>query len=160
MKRALLATLFCVAASAARAADDPAAIARSVGEKFEAACDAGNVDAVLALYQKDARVVYPGEGQSATTAAELRRMVSDTCKPGGAKFKLLGYRAVWIDAVHTVVGALGDWEATGEGPDGNPLSMKLRATEVLVKTKDGWKYAVDHASFGVPPPPPPSQPEK
>jgi ketosteroid isomerase-like protein len=148
--RALLAALFCVAAATAAAEESPVSIARSVGEKFEAACGAGDVDAVMALYQKGARVVYPGEGQSATEPLELRRMVGDTCKPGGPKFKVVGYRAIWIDAAHTVVGALGDWEASGAGPDGVPMVTKLRATEVLVKTKDGWKYVVDHASFGVP----------
>jgi ketosteroid isomerase-like protein len=154
VRRAFLAALFCVAtaAGATAAADDPTAIARSVGERFEAACDAGKIDAVMALYQKDARVVYPGEGQSATEPTQLRRIVGDTCKPGGPKLKLVGYRAVWIDAAHTVIGALGDWEASGAGPEGQPMTTKLRATEVIVKTKEGWKYAVDHASFGVPAP--------
>ncbi|MFI5315917.1 MAG: YybH family protein [Myxococcota bacterium] len=154
MKRALLATLFCVAATAAWAGDDPTAIARSVGEKFGAACGAGNVDAVLALYRKDARVVYPGEGESATDPAALRRMVADTCKPGGAKLELVGYKAVWIDKAHTAIASLGDWRLNATGPDGKPVATPVRATEVLVKTKGGWMYAVDHASIGVAPPPP------
>jgi len=157
VKRALLATLLCVVARPAfGAGDDPAAIARSVGERFDAACSAGNVDAVLALYRDDARVVYPGAGQTAVNRGELRAIVAQTCVKGGPKITLLGYRAVWVDAAHTVVAALGDWSMSGTGSDGTPTTVPLRAVEVLVKTKAGWQYAADHASIGVPPPPPPS----
>ncbi|HKC51451.1 MAG TPA: DUF4440 domain-containing protein [Myxococcota bacterium] len=155
MKRALFAALFCLAASSALAAgEDPAAIARKVGEKFDAACAAGDVNAVLALYQDDARVVYPGAGQTAANKGELRHVVAATCVKGGAKFTLVGYRAIWIDAAHTVIGALGDWTIAGTGPDGKPMTTPLRATEVLLKTPAGWKYIVDHASIGVPAPAP------
>ena len=151
MRRAALAILICVAAGAASAADDPNKVAEEIGAKFTAACDAGNVDAVLALYQKDARVVYPGENQSAGDPKELRRVVAETCVKGGPKFELASHHAIWLDKAHTVVASLNEWKVTG--PEGKP-GPALRATEVMVKTKDGWKYAVDHASFGVPPEPP------
>ena len=149
MVRLALAGLLCIAASAARAGDDPDKIAEAVGAKFTAACDTGNVDAVLALYVKDARVVYPGENQSAGDPKELRRVVGETCVPGGPKFELASHHAIWLDKARTVVASLNEWKVTG--PDGKPTGAPLRATEVMVKTKDGWKYAVDHASFGVPP---------
>jgi ketosteroid isomerase-like protein len=151
VRRAFVAALFCVAASVALAAgEDPAAIARSVGEKFEAACSARDVNSVLALYQDDARVVYPGAGQSATDKTALRHIVAQTCAKGGPKLALVGYQAVWADEGKTVIAALGDWNATAPGPDGKPVTTPLRATEVLVKTPSGWHYIVDHASFGVP----------
>jgi ketosteroid isomerase-like protein len=150
VKRALLALCFLGLAVSARAGDDPDKIAEAVGAKFTAACDAGNVDAVLALYQKDARVVYPGENQSAGDPKELRRVVTETCVKGGPKFELASHHAIWLDKAHTVVASLNEWKVTGR--DGKP-GPALRATEVMVKTKDGWRYAVDHASFGVPPSP-------
>jgi ketosteroid isomerase-like protein len=154
LMRALALTLLCVVASSARAADDPAAIAKIVGDKFAAACAAGNVAAVLALYRDDARVVYPGAGQSAAGKAELRGMVEATCrKGGGPELKLNGYRAVFVDAKHTTIASLGDWSMAGTGPDGKPTVTPVRATEVLVKDKAGWRYAVDHASVGIPLPP-------
>ena len=148
MSRAALAVLICVAAGMASAGDDPNKVAEEIGAKFTAACDAGNVEAVLALYQSDARVVYPGEGQSAGDPKELRRVVTETCVKGGPKFELVSHHAIWLDKAHTVAASLNEWKVTG--PDGKP-GPALRATEVMVKSKDGWKYAVDHASFGVPP---------
>lgn len=147
MRRAALAICLLALAAGARAADDPDKIAEAIGAKFTAACGAGNLDAVLALYQKDARVVYPGENQSAGNPTELRRVVTETCVKGGPKFELASHHAIWLDKAHTVVASLNEWKVTG--PDGKP-GPALRATEVMVKTKDGWKYAVDHASFGVP----------
>jgi ketosteroid isomerase-like protein len=84
--------------------------------------------------------------------------VKETCVANGPKFKLLGYRAVWADAAHSVIAALGDWSVEGVTPDGRAVATPVRATEVLVKTANGWKYVVDHASIGVPPPPPPGTP--
>ena len=143
------------AASSALAADDPNKIAEEVGAKFAAACGAGKVDQVLALYRDGARVVYPPAGASASTPAELRKLVEATCNAKGPKLALVGYKAVWADAAHTVIASLGDWSMSAEGADGKPITIPVRATEVLVKTKAGWKYVVDHASVGVPPQPAP-----
>jgi len=153
VRRAALALLSVGLAVSARAGDDPSAIAKAVGEKFGAACGAGKVEDVLALYRDDARVVYPGAGETATNPAELRKLVTATCVADGPKFTLVGYKAVWVDKAHTAIASLGEWSMTAPGPDGRPVVTPLRATEVIVKTKGGWKYAVDHASIGVPPPP-------
>jgi ketosteroid isomerase-like protein len=154
MRRALLAGLLCVCASAASAAgDDPTAIAKSVGEKFAKACGSADVKTVLSLYRDDARVVYPGAGETATDRETLTKMVTATCTADGPKFELVGYKAVWADAAHTVVAAYGDWQVVMKGADGKTSTAPVRATEVLAKTKGGWKYVVDHASIGVPPAP-------
>lgn len=154
MTRALALAALLLLASPARAAEDPGAIAKTVGEKFAAACGAGDVKAVLALYRADARVVYPGAGETATNRQELEKVVTSTCKKDGPKFELVGYEAVWLDASHKAIASLGDWSMTAPGPDGKPAKTQIRATEVIVKTKGGWKYAVDHASIGASPPPP------
>lgn len=154
MTRALALAALCLVAAAARAADDPTAIAKAVGEKFAAACGSGDVKGVLALYRKDARVVYPGAGDTATNPQELEKLVTATCVKGGPKLELVGYKAVWVDVAHTAIASLGDWSMSAPGPDGKPATTPVRATEVIVKTKGGWKYAVDHASIGVPPAPP------
>jgi ketosteroid isomerase-like protein len=153
MTRALLAAIFCLAAVSAQAADDPTEIAKTVGEKFAAACGAADVTAVLALYRNDARVVYPGAGQSASTREELTKMVTATCSKNGPRLTLVGYKAVWADNAHTVIASLGDWSLVMVGSDGKQVTTPVRATEVLVKTQKGWKYVVDHASIGVPPAP-------
>jgi ketosteroid isomerase-like protein len=152
--RVVALSLLCFVAATARAADDASAIAKSVGEKFAAACGAGDVKAVLALYRADARVVYPGAGDTASNPQELEKLVTATCNQNGPKLALVGYKAVWVDAAHTAIASLGEWSMTAPGPDGKPAQTPVRATEVIVKTKNGWKYAVDHASIGVPPAPP------
>jgi len=144
----------CLLASAARAGGDPTAIVREVGERFGKACGAHDVKAVLALYRADARVVYPLAGESAADPKALEKLVSETCGQDGPKLELVGYKAVWVDASHTVIASLGDWNMTAPGPDGKPAVTPIRATEVIVKTKGGWKYVVDHASIGATPPPP------
>jgi ketosteroid isomerase-like protein len=153
MTRALLALALCCAAPLARAADDPTAIARTVGEKFARACGAGDVKAVLALYRADARVIYPGAGETATNPQELEKIVSTTCKKDGPKAELVGYEAVWVDASHAAIASLGEWRIVATGPDGKTTATPVRAAEVIVKTKGGWRYVVDHASIGVPPAP-------
>ena len=119
-RTALTAALWLVASAAWGAGEDPAVIARIVGEKFAEACGAGDVNSVLALYQDDARVVYPGAGQSATDKAALRHMVVQTCAKGAPKLELVGYSAVWVGDSKSVIAALGDWKATSTGPDGKP----------------------------------------
>jgi len=151
--RALLAAVLCLAAVMARAADDPTAIAKTVGEKFAAACGSADVPAVLALYRNDARVVYPGAGESASTREELTKMVTSTCSKNGPRLTLVGYKATWADNAHTVIASLGEWSLLTVGADGKQVTTPVRATEVLVKTQKGWKYVVDHASIGVPPAP-------
>jgi ketosteroid isomerase-like protein len=147
---ALLATL----ASVADAGDVPSALAHELSQKFIDACESGKVSEALALYADDAVVVFPSEGARAEGKAEIAKLLSATCGPDTGKSKWLGGRGAWLGAGENTIVATGAWETSGEGPDGKPVSVTVRTTEVLVKTADGWKYKLDHASVGVPLPPP------
>ena len=39
------------------------------------------------------------------------------------------------------------------GPDGKPITARVRTTELLHRSKGKWRYVIDHASIGLPPPP-------
>lgn len=40
-----------------------------------------------------------------------------------------------------------------QAPDRKPVTMRIRTTELLHKSSGQWRYAIDHASIGLPPPP-------
>ena len=154
MKRIALAVLFAVLASAARAGDVPSALAHELSQKFVSACEAGKLSEALALYADDAVVVYPNEGARAEGKAAIAKVLADLCEAGLGKSKWLGGSGAWFGTGENAIVATGTWETSGVGPDGKPVSVTVRTTELLVKTPDGWKYQLDHASVGVPLPTP------
>jgi hypothetical protein len=39
------------------------------------------------------------------------------------------------------------------GPDGKPMTARVRTTELLHRSNGKWRYVIDHTSIGLPPPP-------
>jgi len=154
MKRLALAALLAALASAAHAGDVPSALAHELSQKFVTACENGKVNEALALYVDDAVVVYPSEGARAEGKAAIAKVLADLCQAGLGKSKWLGGSGAWFGTGENAIVATGSWETSGEGPDGKSVSVIVRTTELLVKTPDGWKYRLDHASAGVPLPQP------
>ena len=154
MKHVALALFVATLASTAHAGDVPSALAHELSQKFVTACEAGKVSEALALYLDDAVVVYPSVGARADGKAEIAKVLGDLCEAGLGKSKWLGGRGAWFGTGEKAIVATGSWETSGVGPDGKPVSVIVRTTELLVKTPDGWKYQLDHASVGVPPPEP------
>ena len=67
---------------------------------------------------------------------------------------LIGGTGAWFGEGQNAIVATGAWETSGQDAQGKTVRVTIRTTEVLVKTPDGWKYRLDHASVGVPPPEP------
>ena len=129
---------------------DPGAIARQISTAFEAACAAGDVKAIVALYADDGTAVWPAQGAVATSRAGIEKLATGLCTGAGkAKLAFKDVQARWL-ARH-IVATLGQWELTTTGTAGNPVTLQVRTTEVLVRTPEGWRYALDHASVGLPP---------
>ena len=154
MKRFALMILVAAGPFAAHAGDVPSAIAHELSQKFVTACEAGKVSEALALYVDDAVVVYPSENARAAGKAEIAKVLGDLCEAGLGRSRWLGGSGAWFGTGENAIVATGAWETSGEGPDGKPVSVIVRTTELLVKTPDGWKYRLDHASVGVPLPAP------
>jgi uncharacterized protein (TIGR02246 family) len=127
---------------------DPAAVGRKHSEAFQKACTAGDVPGVMALYENDAVAIWPGEGEVATGKDAIEKLAAALCKPNGSTLKLKSQesRAIGKDYILNI----GRWENTGVGPNGKPATFDVRTTELLHRSDGKWRYAVDHASVGLP----------
>lgn len=156
MRRLALAAIVAASLSAAsaRAGDVPSALAHELSQKFITACEAGKVSEALALYLEDAVVVFPSEGARAEGRTAIGKLLSETCGPDTGKSKWLGGSGAWFGTGESAIVATGAWETSGVDAEGKTVTVTVRTTELLVKTPDGWKYKLDHASVGVPLPEP------
>lgn len=130
---------------------DATATARALAEQFSKAFSACDQPGIESLYEDSAVAIFPGLGEEAKGKAAIGKMAVGVCKtPVGKQ----------VSSVATNVGAdyivnIGRWESGVQGPDGKPMTVVIRTTELLHKGADGkWRYVVDHASIGLPPPPP------
>jgi ketosteroid isomerase-like protein len=95
--------------------------------------------------------IFPGLGDEAKGKEAIGKMAIGICKSGTAKQVSSDARSVGGDYIMNI----GRWEQAATGPDGKPVTVVIRTTELLHKGADGkWRYLVDHASIGLPPPPP------
>ena len=143
---ALLLLLF-----ASSAAADPHDIGMAHSEAFAKACAAGDIPGVLALYEDDATVIWPTEGEVAHGKAEIEKLARALCKSRQPAPKLKSQNSKQVAPDYIV--NVGMWDATATGPDGKPVTSEIRTTEVIHLVNGKWRYTVDHASIGLPPPP-------
>lgn len=86
---------------------------------FAAALNAGDRDALMSLYAPDATLV-PQPGQAVTGTAAIRE-------------------ALDLALLYS------SWVLRGTGPDGTPVEMTGRGTEVARRQADGtWRLALDN----------------
>jgi len=149
----ILSAIVLVMTLAPQAFADATAEAKKHDQAFGKACSAGNLKAVMALYADDAYVIWPGAGEEAHGKAAIEKLAAGLCDPKLATEAVLkSVVGVQLDPTHVAI--MGHWDFTRNGPDGKPTTSDIRTSEVIVKTKGGWHYVVDHASIGLPPPPP------
>jgi uncharacterized protein (TIGR02246 family) len=107
---------------------------------FAEACNSGDVDRALSLYEPDA-LLAPQPGQRARGTAAIREALV-------ALLALKG-RMASTNAYCMEVGDLallrGDWTFAGTGPDGETVELAGRSAEVVRRQRDGsWLYVIDH----------------
>jgi uncharacterized protein (TIGR02246 family) len=130
---------------------DPAADAKTVSDAFTKAFEACDVPAVLDLYEDNAIVIWPGQGDVATSKAAFEKIVKANCSgPSKPSLKEVSSEARQIDKNYII--HIGQLDNTTAGPDGKPSTIRIRTSELLHKSGGKWRYAVDHASAGLPPP--------
>jgi len=131
---------------------DPTSEAKTVTDAFSKAFEACDVPSVLALYEDNAVVIWPGQGEFATGKAAIEKVVKENCSgPSKPSLKEVSSdaRAVGKDYIIHI----GQLDDTMTGPDGKPMTLRIRTSELLHKSGGKWRYVVDHASAGLPPPP-------
>ena len=117
------------------AAQSPAEVHRL----FVAAFNAGDLDALLALYEPGATMI-PEPGQLVVGREAVRNVLS-------AFLALKGSMTIETKTV-AQAGDLallhGQWTLTAAGPDGKPATRGGRTAEVVRRQPDGsWRYAID-----------------
>ena len=130
---------------------DPVADAKTVTDAFSKAFEACDVPAVVELYEDNAVVIWPGQGEFATGKPAIEKIVKANCS-GPSKHSLKEVssdaRAVGKDYIIHI----GQLDDTMTGPDGKSMTLRIRTSELLHKSGGKWRYVVDHASAGLPPP--------
>lgn len=111
-----------------------------VQQEFVKAFNAGNVDALLALYEPGASFV-PQPGKVVTGTDAIRDALGGFLALKGtiALTRQIVVPAAELALLH------GEWSLRGTGPDGKPVEMSMRSSEVVRRQPDGtWRYVVDN----------------
>jgi hypothetical protein len=142
-----------VLVSATLAFSDPLTIAKDHDHAFDKATWNGGCSPqkALELYEDKAIAIYPGEGEIAYSKAGIEKLVetflASYCGEGHKSFSLDhdDIRAVALSPDYIVIIRI----AAVVASDGT--RTQFRATELIHKSGDKWRYVVDHASIGASP---------
>jgi uncharacterized protein (TIGR02246 family) len=108
---------------------------------FAEAVNSGKIDAVLALYAPEARLVVPPSGPVVTGLPAIREALERVL---ALKGKMVLDTTYCIQAGDVAL-LRGKWRLTGTGPDGKSITMEGESAEVVRRQPDGrWLYIVDH----------------
>lgn len=118
----------------------PARKPEDLDKLFGEAMNAGNLDALVALYEPGASfAAEPGKAVSGTAAVREALKGFLAVKPKISLNVRRLYAAGDVALVHA------DWSLTGAGPDGKPLKMEGRSAEVVRRQRDGtWLFLIDN----------------
>jgi ketosteroid isomerase-like protein len=152
LKRVLLLSAIFIASTTSAFAADANGIVAAVGDQFDKAFTSCDVPAVLSLYEANAHVIFPGQGEVANNNEELTKVIKESCS-GGAISDLKPVKISAEMLGDDYVADAGLWEGTMKSADGKSNKVQIRTTEVLHHSGGKWRYIIDHASIGTPPPP-------
>ncbi|WP_299569280.1 SgcJ/EcaC family oxidoreductase [uncultured Williamsia sp.] len=114
--------------------------------RWEAAFNAGDIDAMMAMYTDDA-VIVPGPGAPEVRGTDaIRQALVDFVALGGT---IHGTDRFWLVAGDLALGS-GAHQMTGaHAPDGTPIDLHGITCEIAVRGDDGaWRFLIDHPFGG------------
>jgi len=155
--RGLMASMFAaslvlVSSVRAETPEKMIAAAKALDLAFVKAFNAGDSAKLAATYWHSPEVVsFPPDMMEARGWDAIKTGLADMKKSmPGAKLEM-------TETQYTVAGEYvltwGKWRMTMPGPDGKPVAMEGRYTDVKAKRDGKWVFIHDHASVPMPPPP-------
>ncbi len=109
-------------------------------QAFAEAFNAGDLDALAALYEPEA-VFVPQVGPTVTGIEAIRAALSGFLALKGT-MTLNPLSVVTAGDIALIRGA---WTLTGTAPDGSIVNLSGRSAEVARRQADGtWSYVIDH----------------
>jgi ketosteroid isomerase-like protein len=109
---------------------DPAAVVKAHSDAFGTAFSSCDVPATLKLYEDNAVMIWPFQGEVATGKPEIEKLIKRECSAGTDETLVQvssDSRAIGKDYIINV----GMWDDTVKGPDGKPQVTRIRTTELL-----------------------------
>lgn len=152
MEKRLTVCLAIILMCTGTALGDPADVVKVHSDAFGKAFNSCDVPATLDLYEDNATLIWPGEGEVATGKAAIAKVIKNDCS-GAAKLSLKEVSSESHAIGKNYIINVGMWDATMSGPDGKPATSRVRTTELLHRSDGKWRYTIDNASIGLPPPP-------
>ena len=118
----------------------PAQTPEQIHRLFEAAFNAGDVDALMDLYEPEAvLVVQPG--QTVAGLDRVREALGGFLAIGGP----LSLATADVVQGGDLALMAGRWTLSGTGPDGQPVTLGAVSAEVARRGADGaWRYVLDN----------------
>ena len=119
----------------------PAMSPEQIHREFEQAFNAGELEALLDLYEPDAALI-PQPGVVAVGLDQIGPALQGFLDLGG-KISLDTKEVVTVGELAYLTNR---WSLTGTNPDGTPLQMGAVTAEVARKQDNGsWLYVIDNA---------------
>jgi uncharacterized protein (TIGR02246 family) len=118
----------------------PAHSPEELDQLFEEALNAGDLDALAALYEPQA-VFITEPGQTVAGTAAIREVLNAfvSLKPK------ITVEAQTLGQLDDIALTSARWEMAGTDPDGHPVQMSGLSTEVCRRQADGtWLFAIDN----------------
>jgi ketosteroid isomerase-like protein len=113
---------------------------RQLDEQWMKSFNGADMDALLALYEPEATLI-PQPGSPVTGYEAIREALSQFIGLGGQ----IDLRPSVVVESAGLALVMSDWTLTGgTDPDGNPVELSGRSTEVLRRQDDGsWLFVID-----------------
>jgi uncharacterized protein (TIGR02246 family) len=109
-------------------------------ESIVAGINAGDLESLMPLYERDAAFATQ-PGSLAPGGAGIREALNGFIAMNGT-LDLVVTRVLEVDDLALVIGV---WSFDGTGPDGAPVHLEARNADVLRRQADGtWRFVIDN----------------
>jgi uncharacterized protein (TIGR02246 family) len=118
----------------------PATRPEELDRLFAQALNAGDLEALLALYEPDAALAaQPGQVVTGTQSIRGALQALMAMKP-----TLTMLEAKTVVQTHEIALTSARWHLAGARPDGTPMAMNGQSAEVARRQPDGtWRFVID-----------------